>query len=77
MCKSTRRDLDTPFNNLFGKERSNKYGILNDNTSQLKLGEGGPISEIIVKVFSIIGGLFSIIIYDFSKCSHGLKIIKE
>jgi len=70
--KAPKRDLDTPFNNLFGKERSNRYGILNDNTTQLKIGEAGPISEIIVKVFSIIGKLFGIIVYDFDKCSHDL-----
>lgn len=71
--KAPKRDLDTPFNNLFGKERSNQYGILNDNASQLEFGERGPITEIIVKVISVIGDLFSIIVYDFKKCSHDLN----
>ena len=70
--KAPKRDLDTPFNNLFGKERSNRYGVLNDNTTQLKFGQEGPISEIIMKVISVIGGLFNIIVYNFGECSHDL-----
>jgi len=71
--KAPKKDLDTPFNNLFGKERTNQYGILNDNATQIEFGERGPITEIIIKVISIIGDLFSIIVYDFKVCSHDLN----
>ena len=32
--------------------------------TSLKFGEEGPISEIIMKVISVIGGLFNIIVYN-------------
>ena len=66
-------DTDSAYNTLFGKERSNEYGVLNDNAIMLNIGERGPISEIIIKIFSIIADLFQIIVFNFDACNNARR----
>ena len=67
-------DTDTAYNSLFGKERSNNnYGVLNDNAIMLNLGEKGPIAEIIIRVISIIGNIFQIIVFNFDACADSKR----
>lgn len=71
--KAPNVDTDTAYNSLFGSERSNRYGVLNDNATQSDLslgGSEGPISEAIIKLISVIGDLFSVIIYNFRTESY-------
>ncbi len=74
--KAPKKDNDTAYNNLFGSDRSNKYGIMNANsfgTNDLSDNyTPGPMSELIQKILSIIGDLFHIIVYNPTKmCQNG------
>ena len=40
------------------------------NNEMAKFGVEGPVSEIVAIVFNILGNIFSILIYDFTECSH-------
>ena len=75
--KAPKIDKDTAFNSMFGEERSNEYGLMNGKTIQLKVGERGPITEIIIKVFSIIGNLFNIVVFNFDVCSQNRRQCKK
>ena len=66
--KAPKVDNDSAFDSLFGKSSSDDYGLMNSNAIKLEIGQHGPISEIIIKVFSIIGDLFSIIVFNFGAC---------
>lgn len=70
-------DTDTAYNTLFGKERSNEYGLLNNNAIMLNLGEKGPIAEVIIKVISIISNLFQILIFNFDACHDARRKAEE
>ena len=72
--KAKKRDENTPYNQIFGAERSNKYGIMNANSFGLDESpnfEPGPVSEVILKIFSVIFGLFEIIFYNFRRYCKG------
>lgn len=75
--KAPKIDKDTPFNELFGKERSNEFGTMNANTISLKVGDRGPVTEIIIKIFSIIGNLFNILIFNFDICKDNERKCKD
>jgi uncharacterized membrane protein YqaE (UPF0057 family) len=63
---------ESALKNLFGESPKLKYGVNNqeflDNKIQ-QMGHAGPITEVIVMVFNILGDLFSIIVYNFRVCS--------
>lgn len=75
--KAPKIDKDTPYNALFGKERSNEYGLLNSDTIAIQAGERGPITEIIIKIFSIIGNLFNIIVFNTDVCGENRRIAER
>tara|TARA_Y100000591_G_C21853470_1_gene713278 strand:- start:6094 stop:6984 length:891 start_codon:yes stop_codon:yes gene_type:complete len=75
--KAPKIDKDTAYNTLFGSDRDNQYGLVNGKTIQLKVGKRGPITEIIIKVFSIIGNLFNILIFNTDVCNTNRKIAKK
>ena len=74
--KAPKIDKDTSFNALFGTDRDNDYGLLNSNTIALHVGEKGPLTEIIIKIFSIIGNLFNIIIFNGDVCRSNIAKAK-
>ena len=54
-------------------ETSGKYGVLNNHAIKLRLkeqGKSGPVTELVMSAFSIIGNLFSLIVYNFSVPSY-------
>jgi len=71
--KAPKIDRDTSFNSLFGKERSNEYGLMNENTIALKIGDKGPITEIMFKIFSIVGNFFNIIFINLDVCGDNKR----
>ena len=71
--KAPKVDTDSSFDSLFGKSRSDEYGVMNSSAIKLSIGEHGPITEIIIKVFSIIGDLFSIIVFNFDACGNSRR----
>ena len=75
--KAPKIDKDTPYNALFGSERSNEYGLLNSDTIAIQAGERGPITEIIIKIFSIIGNLFNIIVFNTDVCGENRRIAES
>ena len=66
--KAPKIDDDSAYNTLFGKERSNKYGNINGNALKLISDDGGPITEIIIKVIDLIFNIFNIIVFNFNAC---------
>ena len=52
-------------------------GSIDGETIQLKVGKRGPITEIILKVFSIVGNLFNILIFNTDVCKMNRKIAKK
>jgi uncharacterized membrane protein YqaE (UPF0057 family) len=75
--KAPKIDTDTSFNTLFGKDRSNEYGLLNSDTIAIQAGERGPITEIMIKIFSIIGNMFNIIIFNTDVCGENRRTIEK
>lgn len=71
--KAPKIDRDSAFNNLFGSDRSNEYGALNSHAIALKVGDKGPITEVIIKVFSIIANLFNILVFNFNVCGDNKR----
>ena len=71
--KAPKIDKDTAYNALFGSERSNEYGLLNSDTIAIQAGERGPITEIIIKIFSIIGNLFNILRFNTDVCGQNRR----
>ena len=73
-CLKGKRKLnDSSLDKLFGKTPPSKYGVNNEaymNNKMAEMGHKGPVSEIIILVFNILGDIFSILIYDFRQCSH-------
>ena len=61
-------DRDTAYNALFGSDRNNDYGLINSDTIAIQAGNRGPITEIIIKLFSIFGNLFNILIFNTDVC---------
>jgi len=58
--------------NLFGESPKSEYGINNAvylNNQAKIMGHAGPVTEIILLLFSIIGDLFNLIVYNTRKCS--------
>jgi uncharacterized membrane protein YqaE (UPF0057 family) len=70
-------DTDSAYNTLFGKERGNKYGVLNSNAIQFSIGDRGPISEIIILIFSIVADLFQILVFNFDACNDARREAEE
>ena len=75
--KAPKIDKDTAFNSIFGSDRSNEYGAVNSHAIALKVGDRGPITEIIFKVFSIIANLFNILIINFNVCGDNNRQAKK
>lgn len=75
--KAPKIDKDTAYNAIFGKERSNEYGLLNSDTIAIQAGERGPITEILIKIFSILGNLFNVIIFNTDVCGENRRIAEE
>ena len=75
--KAPKIDKDTAYNSLFGADRDNEYGLVGGETIQLKVGKRGPITEIMIKVFSIIGNLFNIIVFNTDVCGTNRRIAKK
>lgn len=75
--KAKKIDRDNSMDKILGKtssyEKGGEYGVLNDHTIEIEMGEKGPMSKIIIKVISIAFDLFSIIVYNFRKKSYNLK----
>jgi uncharacterized membrane protein YqaE (UPF0057 family) len=73
-CLKSKRSAkkETALSNLFGKSPKSDFGVNNqeylDRTVQY-MGHPGPVTEIIVLLFNIIGDLFSILVYNFRVCS--------
>ena len=63
---------ESSLTNLFGESPPSKYGVNNqeylDNKIQ-QMGHPGPVTEIIVLIFNILGDMFSILVYNFRVCS--------
>lgn len=71
--KGERKKKDSALDNLFGKTPPSKYGVNNEeymNNKIEQMGHAGPVTEIIMIVFNILGDIFSVLIYDFRECSH-------
>jgi len=71
--KGKRQVKDSALDNLFGKTPPSRYGVNNEeymNNKMASMGHAGPVTEIIVIVFNILGDLFSVLIYNFRECSH-------
>tara|TARA_Y100000022_G_scaffold175096_1_gene163538 strand:+ start:117 stop:923 length:807 start_codon:yes stop_codon:yes gene_type:complete len=67
--KEPKLDRDGPYNSLFGKDRAkSNHGLISNRAIQndvmLKMGEEGPIAEVIIMVLNLIFDLFGIIVYD-------------
>ena len=66
--KAAPQKKDSSYDQLFGSERSNKYGMMNANSfTAPDISDGyepGPMSSLIQKIISIIGDLFNIIVYN-------------
>ena len=75
--KAPKIDKDTAYNSLFGSDRDNEYGLISGDTIQLKVGKRGPITEILIKVFSIIGNLFNILIFNTDVCGTNRRIARK
>ena len=75
--KAPKIDKDTAYNALFGSERSNEYGLLNSDTIAIHAGERGPITEIIIKIFSIVGNLFNIIVFNTDVCGENRRMAES
>jgi uncharacterized membrane protein YqaE (UPF0057 family) len=63
---------DSALTKLFGESPPSKYGVNNEeflNNKIHQMGHPGPVTEIIVLVFNLIGDLFSILVYNFRVCS--------
>ena len=72
--KAPKIDRDTTYNAIFGKDRSNnEYGLLNSNTIAIQAGERGPITEIIITIFSILGNLFNILVFNTDVCGQNRR----
>jgi len=71
--KAPKIDRDTAFNSLFGKERSNEYGLINENTIALQAGNKGPITEIMFKILSIMGNFYNLIFFNFDVCGDNKR----
>ena len=73
--KAPRINKDTPFNSIFGQaDNSKQYSLLNNDTIAIQAGERGPITEIIIKLFSIIGNLFNIVVFNTDACGDKHRI---
>jgi len=71
--KGERKVKESSLDNLFGKTPPSRYGVNNEeymNNKMASMGHAGPVTEIIIIVFNIIGDLFSVLIYNFRECSH-------
>jgi len=70
-------DRDNPMDQLLGKtssfEKGGSYGVLNDHAIKVEMGEKGPITEVIVKVISIVFDIFTAFVYNFRQPSYNLK----
>ena len=75
--KAPKIDKDSAYNTLFGSDRDNEYGLMGGKTIQLKVGKRGPITEIIIKIFSIIGNLFNILIFNTDVCGTNRRIARK
>ena len=75
--KAPKIDKDTAYNALFGSDRSNEYGLLNSDTIAIQAGEHGPITDIIIKIFSIVGNLFNIIVFNTDVCGENRRIAES
>ena len=75
--KATPIDRDNPMDRLLGKtssyEKGGSYGVLNDHAIKVEMGEKGPITEVIVKVISVVFDIFTAFVYNFRKPSYNLK----
>ena len=75
--KATPIDRDNPFDKILGKtssyEKGGSYGVLNDHAIKVEMGEKGPITEVIVKVISVIFDIFTAFVYNFRQPSYNLK----
>ena len=75
--KAPKLRRDNPVDQFLGKtsgyETSGKYGVLNNHAIKLRLeeqGKSGPVTELVMSIFSIIGNLFSLIVYNFGVPSY-------
>ena len=71
--KGKRKVKDSALDNLFGKTPPSRYGVNNEeymNNKMAEFGHAGPVTEIIIIVFNILGDIFSALIYNFRECSH-------
>mgnify|MGYP003687849427 FL=1 len=76
--KAPKVDKDTAFNSLFGgADDSKQYGLMNNDTIALQAGERGPITEILIKLFSIIGNLFNVIVINTDVCTDNRRIAEK
>ena len=75
--KATPIDRDNPVDKLLGKtnsyEKGGSYGVLNDHAIKVEMGEKGPITEVIVKVISVVFDIFTAFVYNFRQPSYNLK----
>ena len=65
--------VDQFLNKNSGYEDKGRFGVLNNHAIKIRLqeqGKEGPVSQMILKIMSIVGGLFSILIYNFSAESY-------
>ena len=75
--KAPKIDKDTVYNEIFGKNKSNDYGLINSDTIAIQAGERGPITEIMIKVFSILGNLINIIFFNMDVCGDNRRIAER
>jgi uncharacterized membrane protein YqaE (UPF0057 family) len=70
-------DRDNPMDKLLGKtssyEKGGSYGILNDHSIKVEMGEKGPVTEVIVKTISVVFDIFTAFVYNFRVPSYNLK----
>lgn len=65
--------VDQFLNKQSGYEKQGSYGVLSNHAIKIRLeelGRAGPVTETILKIMSIVGDLFSIIVYNFSVPSY-------
>lgn len=75
--KAPKIDKDTTYNNLMGNDNSNEYGLINSDTIAIQAGNRGPITEIIIKVFSILGNLLNIVVFNADVCGENKRIMEK
>ena len=63
---------ESAMTNLFGESPKSDYGVNNEEHLQADIqqfGEKGPVADIIIHVFNIIGDFFSMLVYNVRECS--------